>query len=197
MTTDSADCFDSAVDRYLETGDPCGEGSHGIVFNGEEGQVVKLHPKTDRAYIAFIKWVNTLQNEAFKAHFPNIYHFDEHDDYVTVIMERLYHHNCLSECEQARIPSFLCPYDVGIAEAFDQAKHRFLYATDIKLHREGIRSKKWAKFKVIDSLEDAMQALLLHVHTTGFACDLHDENIMFRRQPDGSCVAVIIDPFSC
>lgn len=190
--------FDSAVDRLTLSNGVCGKGSFGICFNGVDGEVIKLHPKSDEAYIAFINWVQTLGETTYTKHFPKVYYYQESVGHVDIILERLYKYSDLTPAEQDTLPACLCP-ETGrtIYEAFHEAKQRFIWALNLHQGRDKyFQAKNWERFKVIPSLEDALQALLLHVWTGGFACDLHDENILFRRNLNGQCEAVIIDPFA-
>lgn len=174
--------------------DPCGKGDYGIVFNGNEGEVIKLHPKNDVGYIAFIQWVMTLTDQAYRKHFPTILYYHEQEDYVIVVMERLYHYYDLASDEQETLYSCLRPVQASPVVALDTAKQRFVYAMNLQRGRDHI-FKGWDQYKVIDSLEQAMQSLLIQVYSNAWAVDLHSDNIMFRRSVDGLC-AVIIDPFT-
>lgn len=186
--------FEETKNKLYESYSPCGLGEHSIVFNGDLGEVIKLHVKKDISYVMFIKWVMELGNEAYLKHFPKVLYYTEEEDYIIVVMEKLIHHFDLATYEQERLHVALCPENVGVAQALDIAKQRFTYAMNCQRGRQYM-FKNWERFIVIPSLEDAMQALLLSVYNTAWAVDLHSENIMFRRDENGIC-AVIIDPFT-
>lgn len=190
--------FEDAVNRLSKTNNVCGRGTHGICFNGNMGQVIKLHPKKDRAYIDFIKFVRTLNGEEYVKHFPKIFYFEETGEYITLVIEQLYWFDDLPTFEQDNLPAIVTPVsNVSIRQALDHAQRRLEYALQVHRGTDYMFNQSWKAFKVIPTLEDALQALLLHVWCNGYACDLHDKNLLFRKLPNGSCDAVIIDPFTC
>ena len=197
LVTDDDEPYEKAVERLTESNGVVGTGRHGICFNGEQGEVIKLHQSKDSAYIDFINWVQTLTDESFIKHFPRILYTRLHGDHLTVICERLVHHEDLTVLERDSLSPAICPQsDLTLGQAMDQAKKRLEYAMNEKRGTQYMFDKSWARFEVINTLEEAMQALLLHVFIQGYACDLHDGNIMFRRNADLTVDAVIIDPFT-
>ena len=157
---------------------------------------MKLHPNEDYAYIKFIHWLKTVQDESFAKHFPNILLLTEHGGYTKVVMERLVHYYDVPAVEQDTLHKCLTPTDINIKEALEFTKNKFVYDMNVHRGKQWMFKPEWGKFDILPSFNDALQALLIHVWCEDYACDLHDENIMFRRDGLGGVTAVIIDPFT-
>lgn len=179
------------LDASLEV---CGSGDKGIAYHKDDHKVIKLHPKWDEPYIKFIKWVRTLKYTDYSQYFPTVFDIDERSDCVLVTMEKLTPFNDLTGEEICKVTPSFSPNADSIEAAISEFTNRLIHKVDLNLKRAYIRPK-YSKYQTSAGLEKAIAALMDNVFIPGFAVDLNNDNIMYRRK-NGDIVPVLIDPFT-
>lgn len=169
-----------------------GAGYYSAVFQHPRNpdRVIKLGPLDD-GWLAYAAWCEA-QRSSGNPHLPIIHsirRYEKHGLFIAV-MERL----------DQTVGNAMCSLSPPLT-SFEQIRERFNYGLDIEGdHWCAVESVDWAKYLTANNLSEVFENTLSRLRKFamkhGLGRDLHAQNAMIRKHPDGHIDVVITDPFS-